>query len=143
MTDELRGERIDIIEYSDDPIVMLERAIAPAKVKKIEIVDSEIRRARIYVSPDQQSIAIGKGGQNVRLASRLTGYEIDIEAWQKEEEIEGADPDLPVQDLPVQDLPVQDLSAQKVELVSESSKELKAEEPAKKVAVKKKKAKKA
>ena len=143
VTDELRGERIDIIEYSDDPIVMLERAIAPAKVKKIEIVDSEIRRARIYVSPDQQSIAIGKGGQNVRLASRLTGYEIDIEAWQKEEEIEGADPDLPVQDLPVQDLPVQDLSAQKVELVSESSKELKAEEPAKKVAVKKKKAKKA
>lgn len=93
VTDELRGERIDIVEYSEDPIVFLERAISPAKVKKIDIVDEENKRARVYVDKDQQSIAIGKSGQNVRLASRLTGYEIDIELWVPgEEKIEEAKP---------------------------------------------------
>jgi len=83
VTDELRGERIDIVEFSEDPETFLERAISPAKVKKIEIVNFEegSKRARVFVDKDQQSIAIGKSGQNVRLASRLTGYEIDIELW--------------------------------------------------------------
>lgn len=90
VTDELRGERIDIVEFSEDPLIFLERAISPAKVKKIEIVDEENKRARVYVDKDQQSIAIGKSGQNVRLASRLTGYEIDIELWSPSEEKEAA-----------------------------------------------------
>lgn len=90
VTDELRGERIDIVEYSEDPIVFLERAISPAKVKKIEIVDENIKRVKIFVDKDQQSIAIGRSGQNVRLASRLAGWEIDIELWtgiEKEDEV--------------------------------------------------------
>jgi N utilization substance protein A len=88
VTDELRGERIDIVEFSEDPETFLERAISPAKVKKIEIVNAEegSKRARVFVDKDQQSIAIGKSGQNVRLASRLTGYEIDIELWEPSEE---------------------------------------------------------
>ena len=81
VTDELRGERIDIVEYSEDPIVFLERAISPAKVKKIEITDEATKRAQVFVDKDQQSIAIGRSGQNVRLASRLVGWEIDIELW--------------------------------------------------------------
>lgn len=98
VTDELRGERIDIVEYSEDPIVFLERAISPAKVKKIEVADEESKRARIFVDKDQQSIAIGRSGQNVRLASRLVGWEIDIELWMgaeeapKEEKTEAAKP---------------------------------------------------
>jgi len=90
VTDELRGERIDIVEFSEDPENFLERAISPAKVKKIEIVNAEegSKRARVFVDKDQQSIAIGKSGQNVRLASRLTGFEIDIELWQGAEEAE-------------------------------------------------------
>jgi len=84
VTDELRGERIDIIEYSEDPLIFLERALSPAKVKKIEITDQAVKRVQIYVDKDQQSIAIGRSGQNVRLASRLTGFEIDIEVWDGE-----------------------------------------------------------
>jgi transcription termination/antitermination protein NusA len=88
VTDELRGERIDIVEFSEDPETFLERAISPAKVKRIEIVNAEegSKRARVFVDKDQQSIAIGKSGQNVRLASRLTGFEIDIELWVPSEE---------------------------------------------------------
>jgi len=86
VTDELRGERIDIVEYSEDPMIFLERALSPAKVKKIEIVDEQSKRVRVYVDKDQQSIAIGKSGQNVRLASRLTGFEVDIELWVPTEE---------------------------------------------------------
>ncbi|MFH1182898.1 MAG: transcription termination factor NusA [Candidatus Moraniibacteriota bacterium] len=86
VTDELRGERIDIVEYSEDPIVFLERAISPAKVKKIEIVDGVNKRVKVFVDKDQQSIAIGRSGQNVRLASRLAGWEIDIELWEGMEE---------------------------------------------------------
>jgi N utilization substance protein A len=89
VTDELRGERIDIIEYGEDPTTFLERALSPAKIKKIEIQKGEIRRAKVYVDRDQQSIAIGRGGQNVRLASRLTGHEIDIETWEEEKEGQG------------------------------------------------------
>jgi len=79
VTDELRGERIDIVEYSDDPVVFLERALAPAKVKKVELKEKDEKRAKVIVDADQQSIAIGRNGQNVRLASRLAEWEIDIE----------------------------------------------------------------
>ena len=71
-------EKIDIITYSDDKEQFIKNALSPAEVVKVEIDEKE-KRARIFVTEEQQSIAIGRGGQNVRLASRLTGYELDIE----------------------------------------------------------------
>lgn len=72
-------EKIDIITYDDSPEVFIRNALSPAEISRIEI-DTKAKTARVYVSEDQQSIAIGRGGQNVRLAARLTGYELDIEA---------------------------------------------------------------
>ncbi len=71
-------EKIDIITHSDQPEQFIKNALSPAEVVKVEI-DEEAKRAKVFVNEDQQSIAIGRGGQNVRLASRLTGYELDIE----------------------------------------------------------------
>lgn len=75
--DELNGERIDVIQWSNDIEQYIRTALAPAKVAAIEL-NKEERRAKIFVNPDQRPLAIGKNGQNVRLASRLTGYELDI-----------------------------------------------------------------
>ena len=74
---ELGGEKIDIIEWSADPKRFLEDALSPAKILNVEIDETE-KKAVVEVSPDQQSLAIGKGGQNVRLAAKLTGWRIDI-----------------------------------------------------------------
>lgn len=71
-------EKIDIITFSDDTKAFITNALSPAEISNIEL-DEEAKRAKVFVSADQQSIAIGRGGQNVRLASRLTGYELDIE----------------------------------------------------------------
>jgi N utilization substance protein A len=76
---ELGGEKIDIIEWSADPVRFLEDALSPAKILKVETDETE-KKAVIEVSPDQQSLAIGKGGQNVRLAAKLTGWKIDIKS---------------------------------------------------------------
>lgn len=73
------SEKIDIVTFSDDPVTFITNALSPAAVQKITL-DEEAKRARVQVDPDQLSIAIGRGGQNVRLAARLTGYELDIEA---------------------------------------------------------------
>lgn len=79
-------EKVDIIVFSDDPKTFITNAISPAEVKAIEIVEGvEPKRAKVMVAEDQQSIAIGRGGQNVRLAARLTGYELDIETATKTE----------------------------------------------------------
>ncbi len=75
--DELNGERIDIIQWNEDPESYIKTALAPAKVAHI-VLNKERRRAKVYVNPDQRPLAIGKEGQNVRLASRLTEYELDI-----------------------------------------------------------------
>ena len=75
-------EKIDIITYSDDPAEFIINAMSPAEIISVR-VDEEKHRATVTVSKDQQSIAIGRSGQNVRLASRLTGYEIDIEAGEE------------------------------------------------------------
>jgi len=84
---ELGGEKIDIIEWSEDPVTFIEDALSPAQVLNVVIesepkegTDGEDTRghARVEVSPDQQSLAIGRGGQNVRLAAKLTGWKIDI-----------------------------------------------------------------
>jgi len=74
---ELGGEKIDIIEWSDDPVQFIEDALSPAKVRRVEINEKE-NKATIEVQEDQLSLAIGKGGQNVRLAAKLTGWKIDI-----------------------------------------------------------------
>ena len=74
---ELGGEKIDIIEWSEDPKKFVSDSLSPAKVLSLEL-DTEARHAKIKVAEDQQSLAIGKGGQNVRLAAKLTGYKIDI-----------------------------------------------------------------
>ncbi len=80
-------EKIDIIVFSDDPKAFITNSISPAEVRSIVIDEkAETKRAKVLVDEDQQSIAIGRGGQNVRLASRLTGYELDIETAPKQEE---------------------------------------------------------
>ncbi len=81
---ELRGEKIDVIEYSADPKKFIEEALSPAKVLSIETNETE-KSAIVTVAEDQQSLAIGKGGQNVRLAAKLTGWKIDIKSAQGEE----------------------------------------------------------
>lgn len=75
--DELNGERIDIIRWNDDPQALIANALKPAEVAHIEL-DPASKKALVLVNEDQQSLAIGKKGQNVRLASKLTGWDIDI-----------------------------------------------------------------
>ncbi|MEY9878298.1 N utilization substance protein A [Streptacidiphilus sp. MAP12-33] len=75
---ELMGEKIDIVDWSDDPAEMVANALSPARVTKVEIVDYDTRSARVTVPDYQLSLAIGKEGQNARLAARLTGWRIDI-----------------------------------------------------------------
>lgn len=79
---ELRGEKIDIIRWNEDPKVFIGGALSPAKVLDIEI-DKEHKKARVIVADDQLSLAIGKRGQNVRLACKLTGWDIDIRSTEK------------------------------------------------------------
>ena len=76
--DELHGEKIDIVDYSEDPAVYVANALAPAKVSSVEVVDEATRSAKVVVPDYQLSLAIGKDGQNARLAARLTGWRIDI-----------------------------------------------------------------
>ncbi|MET7681557.1 transcription termination factor NusA [Streptomyces sp. NPDC005423] len=75
---ELNGEKIDIVDWSDDPAEMVANALSPARVTKVEVVDLAARSARVTVPDYQLSLAIGKEGQNARLAARLTGWRIDI-----------------------------------------------------------------
>ena len=75
--DEVAGEKIDIIEWNDDVETLIEAALAPAKVARVKINEST-KEAEAYVSEDQLSLAIGKKGQNVRLAAKLTGWKIDV-----------------------------------------------------------------
>jgi N utilization substance protein A len=75
---ELHGEKIDIVDWSEDPAEMVAHALSPARVTKVEIVSLEQRAARVIVPDFQLSLAIGKEGQNARLAARLTGWRIDI-----------------------------------------------------------------
>ncbi len=75
---ELNGEKIDIIEYSDDPVKFIANALSPAKIINVQLNEEE-KETKVGVLEDQLSLAIGKAGQNVRLAARLTGWKIDIE----------------------------------------------------------------
>ena len=75
---ELHGEKIDIVDWSDDPAEMVANALSPARVSRVDVVDLAARSARVTVPDYQLSLAIGKEGQNARLAARLTGWRIDI-----------------------------------------------------------------
>ncbi|QSH39223.1 transcription termination/antitermination protein NusA [Candidatus Kaiserbacteria bacterium] len=79
VTSELGGEKIDIIEWAEDTREFIERALSPAEILSVEISEEE-KRAAVEVTEDQQSLAIGRGGQNVRLAAKLTGWGIDIKS---------------------------------------------------------------
>ncbi|HSV31603.1 MAG TPA: transcription termination factor NusA [Atribacteraceae bacterium] len=79
ITDELRGEKIDIVKWNSDPRIFIAGALSPARVTQVEL-DPENRVAKTYVPEDQLSLAIGKEGQNARLAARLTGWKIDIKS---------------------------------------------------------------
>lgn len=84
---ELHGEKIDIVDYSDDPAEFIAQALSPSQVKSVTLVDMQTRAARVVVPDFQLSLAIGKEGQNARLAARLTGWRIDIRS-----DTEGTDP---------------------------------------------------
>ncbi|MET7641749.1 transcription termination factor NusA [Streptomyces sp. NPDC005438] len=75
---ELQGEKIDIVDWSEDPAELVANALSPARVSKVEVIDLASRSARVVVPDYQLSLAIGKEGQNARLAARLTGWRIDI-----------------------------------------------------------------
>ncbi|MBN1570522.1 MAG: transcription termination factor NusA [Acidobacteria bacterium] len=85
---ELRGEKIDIVQWSDDPAQYAANALNPAKISKVLIIDPSEKRMEVIVEEKQQSLAIGKKGQNVRLASRLIGWQIDVKSEeQKKQEV--------------------------------------------------------
>ena len=79
IVNELRGEKIDIINWSDNPAILIENALSPAKVISV-MADPDEKKASVIVPDYQLSLAIGKEGQNARLAARLTGYKIDIKS---------------------------------------------------------------
>ncbi len=94
VTNELGNEKIDIIEWSEDPEKFIGNSLSPAKVKLVEVLPK--REARVLVAEDQLSLAIGKGGQNVRLAAKLTGWKIDVRSQSRPDEVqEGGIADAP------------------------------------------------
>jgi N utilization substance protein A len=87
---ELENENIDVINYTDNPELYIQRALSPAKITSIKI-DNDEGRVSVYLKPDQVSLAIGKGGQNIKLASKLVGMEIDVFRELSEAEEEDVD----------------------------------------------------
>ena len=86
VTNELGNEKIDIIEWAEEPDKFIANAFSPAKVISVEILPR--REARVFVAEDQLSLALGKGGENVRLAAKLTGFKIDVRSQSRPEEIQ-------------------------------------------------------
>jgi N utilization substance protein A len=74
---ELKNENIDVINFTNNSTLLIQRSLSPAKITTIKI-DEETKRAEVFLKPDQISLAIGKGGFNIKLAGKLTGYEIDV-----------------------------------------------------------------
>jgi len=89
---ELKNENIDIVNYTNNSILFIQRSLTPAKVSNIQL-DNEEMKAAVYLKPDQVSLAIGRGGSNIKLASKLTGYEIDVYRESDEREVEDVDLD--------------------------------------------------
>lgn len=87
---ELRNENIDVVNYTTNPTLYIQRSLSPAKVSSITL-DEAKKKASVFLKPDQVSLAIGKGGNNIKLASRLTGYEIEVYRDSDEDEIDDVD----------------------------------------------------
>lgn len=87
---ELKNENIDVINFTNNPNLFITRALSPAKITSIQL-DEENKRAEVFMKPDQVSLAIGKGGFNIKLAGKLTGYEIDV---YRDTDVESEDVDL-------------------------------------------------
>lgn len=141
---ELGGEKIDIIEYNEDPAKFIANALAPAKVISIELDEAE-HKAIVKVSSDKLSLAIGKAGQNVRLAARLTGWKIDIieAAEDGEKKVLGVDENSEVLSEENEIIKEAEVSEVMAEMKDEAAEEAKEEDEAPKAKVKKtKKAKK-
>jgi N utilization substance protein A len=99
---ELRGEKIDIIEFSDDPVLYVTKALSPAKISRVTIVDLTEKHMEVVVDDLQLSLAIGKRGQNVRLAAKLIGWKIDIKSEEeKRRELESRMGDMVISGAPV------------------------------------------
>src|SRR5947209_16169868 len=99
---ELRGEKIDIIEYSDDPVQYVTKALSPAKISRVTIIDPADKHMEVVVDDLQLSLAIGKRGQNVRLAAKLLGWKIDIKSEEeKRRELETRMADMVISGAPV------------------------------------------
>jgi transcription termination/antitermination protein NusA len=114
---ELGGERIDIMEWSENATQFIQDALSPAQTMSVTL-NEEDHRAQVEVTPDQQSLAIGRGGQNVRLAAKLTGWAIDIRSQGGETVA-----DTPADVEPVVEAPVSDVDAQPVDVPSDVSDE--------------------
>lgn len=101
VVEELGGEKVDIIKYSDDPAEYVAAALAPADVVSVEVVEDDVKSCRVVVPDDQLSLAIGKEGQNARLAAKLTGYKIDIKSVSAAESEEEApvDEEVPAEEI--------------------------------------------
>jgi len=96
---EIGGEKIDIIEYSDNPEEFIANSLSPAKIEFVDLNES-LRKATVKVSADQLSLAIGKNGQNVRLAARLTGWKIDIIDTENQSAVQASSEEVPAEALP-------------------------------------------
>lgn len=117
---EINGEKIDIIEWSEDQARFVTNALAPAKVSRVQLNEKE-RLARVFVAPDQLSLAIGKEGQNVRLAAKLTDWKIDVKAVEKEAvEKESVEKEI-----------VEEPKAKETKIEEPKAEEIKSEEPEK------------
>ena len=102
---ELRGEKIDIIEFNEDPLVFAANALSPAKINHVSILEAEQKHLEVIVDDAQLSLAIGKKGQNVRLAAKLLGWRIDIKSEEeKRQEIESQMAQMALRGAPVRDL---------------------------------------
>ena len=114
---ELGGEKIDIIEWSPEPRQFIEDALSPAKALGVEL-DEAAHRAFVEVSADQQSLAIGRGGQNVRLAAKLTGWKIDIRSL-RGEALGGSEEKPPEETPPTEEKPIETQEAPKEKAAKE------------------------
>ncbi len=126
VVNELRGEKIDVIRWSPDPSTYISNALSPARVDAVNLVDTENRQAHVLVAEDQLSLAIGKEGQNVRLAARLTGWKIDIKDSAKyADEVEGhipEDTEAMVDEQPfAEDTEVEDVEVEDTEVLADEA----------------------
>ena len=125
---ELGGEKIDVIEWSENPEHFIEDALSPAKIISVDITDEEAHQAVVRVTDDQQSLAIGRGGQNVRLAAKLTGWRIDIQSTSTAEgaestPVEASSPETEIVTEPAEETPTVSADPETAPVADETPKE--------------------